>query len=77
MTHNNVYASKTHHPQPYVACSIVLTEEEVQKYKRRPKDLFGRYQFLIEDLEGKPNRFPWLFLRVELETDTTLSVEIP
>ena len=78
MIHYTVYATKTFHPQPYVACSIVLTEEEVQKYKRRPKDLFGRYQFLIEDLEGKPNRFPWLFIRVELESKNTtaMSVEI-
>lgn len=79
MTHYTVYASKTHHPQPYEACSIMLTDEEVQKFKRRPKDTYGRYPFYMEDLKGKPNRFPWLFIRVELESKTTtaLSVEIP
>ena len=79
MIHYNVYASKTFHPQPYGACSILLTDEEVQKFKRRPKDTYGRYPFFLEDLEGKTNDFPWLFIRVELESKNTtaMSVEIP
>lgn len=78
MTHYNVYASKSFLPQPYGACSVVLTDEDVQEFTRRPKDEYGRYPLCMDDLEGKSNCFPWLFIRVELESKNTtaMSVEI-
>lgn len=78
-THYKVYTSKINYPQPYWAYSIELTAEEIDSFTSRSKDTYGRYPLRLDDLEGKSNCFPWLFIRVELESKTTtaLSVEIP